>query len=201
MGGTRNRSATTALILATALVSLPFLAIGVVGLVMMPVQIWLVGALYLATVLLAARPIRIHPDADLSPSDVAIVAGIVFLPPGAVAIVAAAARITSDLIGRKRREQIIRNAGAIAISSGVASLVYATAWRDLAPEMSVPASIPAAVLAVLVLVAVDLGQLYVLLVALRGAILRQGWRWFVRTGRAQLLWSLAAVITIEVILI
>ena len=201
MGGTRNRSATRALILATTVVSLPFLAIGVVGLVMMPVELWLVAALYLATVALAARPIRIHPDADLSPSDVAIVAGIVFLPPGAVAIVAALARITSDLIGRKRREQIIRNAGAIAISSGVASLVYAIAWQGLAPDMSAPASIPAAVLAVLALVAVDLGQLYVLLVALRGVVPGQGWRWFVRTGRAQLLWSLAAVITIEIILI
>ena len=98
MGGTRTSSATTGLVAATALVSIPFIAIGVAGLVLMPVQLWLVGALYLATVILAARPIKIHPDADLSPSDVAIVAGIVFLPPGAVAIVAAVARLTSDLI-------------------------------------------------------------------------------------------------------
>jgi diguanylate cyclase (GGDEF)-like protein len=197
----RNRSATTGLIAATTLLALPFLAIGVLSLVMMPVQLWLVAGLYVATVVLAARPIRIHPDADLSPSDVAIVAGIVFLPPGAVSIVAACARLTSDIIGGKRREQIVRNAGAIAISSGVASLVYAVVWRAFAPQMNAPASIPAAVIAVLALVAVDLGQLYLLLVALRGAILEQGWRWFVRTGRAQLLWSLAAVITIEIILI
>jgi diguanylate cyclase (GGDEF)-like protein len=201
MGAERNRSATAGLILATALISTPFLAIGVVGLVLMPVQLWLVAGLYAATVILAARPIRIHPDADLSPSDVAIVAGVVFLPPGAVAIVAAVARMTSDIIGRKRREQIIRNAAAIAISSGAASLIYAIVWRTLEPSMSVPASIPAAVVAVLALVAIDLGQLYLLLVALRGAVLEQGWRWFVRTGRAQLLWSLAAVITIEIILI
>ena len=201
MGGVRNPSATTGLILATAAVSILFLAIGVVGLIQMPVQLWLVGALYAATVILAARPIKIHPDADLSPSDVAIVAGIVFLPPGTVSIVAAVARLTSDLIGRKRREQIIRNAAAIAVSSGVASLVYAIVWRALSPQMHEPASIPAAVVAVLALVAVDLGQLYLLLVVLRGAILGQGWRWFVRTGRAQLLWSLAAVITIEIILI
>src|SRR2546423_14248708 len=176
MEGLRNRSATTGLIVATALVSLPFRAIGAIGLFLMPVQLWLVGALYAATVLLAARPIKIHPDADLSPSDVAIVAGVVFLPPGAVSIVAAVARMTSDIIGRKRREQIVRNAAAIAISSGVASLVYAIVWRALEPQMSVPASIPAAVVAVLALVAVDLGQLYLLLVALRGAIPEKAWR-------------------------
>jgi len=201
MDGPRNRSATRGLILATALVSLPFLAIGVIGLLMMPVELWLVGGLYVATVLLAARPIKIHPDADLSPSDVAIVAGVVFLPPGAVSIVAAVARVTSDLIGRKRPEQIIRNGAAIVVSSGSASLVYAILWRALGTDMSTTASIPAAVLAVLVLVAVDLGQLYLLLSALRCSLVLQGWRWFVRTGRAQLLWSLAAVITIEIILI
>src|SRR5258708_23052058 len=144
MGGTRNRSATTGLIVATAVASLPFLAIGVASLVVMPVQLWLVAALYVATVFLAARPIRIHPDADLSPSDVAIVAGIVFLPPGAVAIVAAMARLTRDLVGRKPRQQIVRNASAIAVSSGVASLVYSIGWQALMPNMSTAASIPAA---------------------------------------------------------
>src|SRR5437868_13692523 len=201
MDGLRTRSATTGLILATALVSLPFLAIGAIGLFLMPVQLWLVGALYAATVLLAARPIKIHPDADLSPSDVAIVAGVVFLPPGAVSIVAAVARLTSDVIGQKRREQIIRNAAAIAVSSGTASLVYAIVWRALGPQMTATASVPAAVFAVVALVTVDLGQLYLLLSALRGSMILQGWRWFVRTGRAQLPWSLAAVITIEIILI
>jgi diguanylate cyclase (GGDEF)-like protein len=201
MSGVRDRSATAALVVATAVVSLPFLAIGMVGLLLMPVQPWLVGAVYATTVLLAARPLRIHPDADLSPSDVAVVAGVVLLPPGAVSIVAGLARLTSDVMAGKRREQVVRNAAAIAISSGVASLLYAIVWRTLAPGMSVPASIPAAVVAVLALVAVDLGQLSLLLVALRGTLLAQGWRWFVRTGRAQLLWSLAAVITIEIILI
>ena len=200
MGVVRGRSATTALVIASAVASVPFIAIGAQGLVSMPVQLWLVGALYAGAVVLAARPIKIHPDADLSPSDVAIVAGVVFLPPGAVAIVAALARLTSDIAGRKRREQVIRNAAAVAISSGSASFVYAIVWRALAPQLSVPASIPAAVLAALTLVAVDLVQLQLLLLALRGPI-EHGWRWFARTGRAQLLWSLAAVITIEVILI
>jgi diguanylate cyclase (GGDEF)-like protein len=201
MGSARNRSATTGLIVASAISSIPFLALGLISLVTMPVELWLVGGLYAATALLATRPIRIHPDADLSPSDIAIVAGVVLLPPGAVAIVAALARLTTDILGRKRREQIIRNAAAIAISSGVASLVYTIVWQTLEPQMSLAASIPAAVVAVLALVAVDLGQLYLLLAALRGAILEPGWRWFLRTGRAQLLWCVAAVITIEIILI
>src|SRR2546423_10444283 len=100
MSGTRNRSATTALILATVVASTPFLAIGVAGLLLQPVQLWLVGGLYAATVLLAERPIRIHPDADLSPSDVAIVAGIVFLPPGQDALVDALPQLTRDVIDR-----------------------------------------------------------------------------------------------------
>ena len=201
MGGGRDRSAVTGLILATVVAALPFLAIGGIGLSLMPVQLWLFGALYIATVLLAARPIKIHPDADLSPSDVAIVAGIVFLPPGAVAIVAALARLTSDVVGRKRAEQMVRNSAAIALSSGVASLVYAIGWRVFSPDMNASASVPAAVLAVCALVAMDLGQLYLLLLALRGGQLERGWRWLLRTGRAQLLWSLAAVVAIEIILI
>src|SRR5438445_6221100 len=201
MRGLRGRPATTALILATTVLAMPFLAIGAIALLLMPVQLWLVGGLYAAAVLLATRPIRIHPDADLSPSDAAVEAAVVFLPPGVVSIVAGLARLTNDVLARKRTEQIVRNAAAIAISSGVASLVYAILWSALAPGMDVPASIPAAVVAVLVLVAVDLTQLYLLLVALRGVVLEQGWRWFIRTGRAQLLWSLAAVITIEIILI
>src|SRR5438046_1159711 len=115
----RGRSATTVLIVATALVSTPFLAIGAVALFLMPVQLWLVGGLYAAAVLLATRPIRIHPDADLSPSDVAIVAGVVFLPPGVVSIVAGLARLTNDIVARKRRELIVRNDNALVCYSGV----------------------------------------------------------------------------------
>src|SRR5256885_14777966 len=185
MGGARNRTAPTGLIFATAIASVPFLAIGVASLVVMPVQLWLVAALYVATTLLAARPIRIHPDADLSPSDVAIVAGVVFLPPGAVSIVAAVARMTSDVIGQKRREQIIRNAAAIAVSSGTASLVYAIVWRALGPQMTATASVPAAVFAVVALVTVDLGQLYLLPSPPRGPMILQAGRWFGRTRRGQ----------------
>src|SRR6266849_11219795 len=57
------------------------------------------------------------------------------------------------------------------------------------------------IFAVIALVAVDLGQMYLLLMTLRSTTLESGWRWLVRTGRAQLLWSLAAVISIEIILI
>ena len=202
MGAVRNQAALTALIVTTAAVALPFVGLGAASLVLMPVQLWLVtGGLYVATVLLATRPIKIHPDADLSPSDVAIIAGIILLPPGAVALVAGLARLTNDLLAHKRVEQVARNAAAIAVSSGVASVVFAIVWRAAAPRMDLPASIPAAVLAVLALVLVDIGQLSLLLLALRGPSLDRGWRWLLRTGRAQLLWGLAAVISIEIILI
>ena len=201
MGGVRNRAAATSLIVATALVSLPFLALGAANLMTTPFELWLVGALFFATVVLSARPIRIHPDADLSPSDVAIIAGVILLPPGAVAIVAGLARLTSDIVTHKRFEQIARNSAAVAISSGVASVVYTILWAAFRPRLDLPASIPSAVLAVVALVAVDIGQLYLLLLALRGATLDRGWQWLARTGRAQLLWGLAAVISIEVILI
>jgi diguanylate cyclase (GGDEF)-like protein len=201
MGGGRNATATRALIGATAIAALPFAVLGLGGLLPSPVPLWLVGGLYLATVLLSARPIKIHPDATLSPSDIAIVAGVIFLPVGVVSLVAGAARLTTDLLGKKRREQIVRNTAAVAVSSGTASVVYAIAFAALGRAFGAAASIPAAVLAVTTLVAVDLGQLYLLLVALRGAQLQRGWRWIALTGRAQLLWSLAAAITIEVILI
>lgn len=201
MGGTRNRAAVTGLIVATALASLPFLAQGVAALIVVPAQLWLAGVLYLAAVILASRSIKIHPDADLSPSDIAIIAAVIFLPPGGAALVAGFARLTNDLLTRKRREQIIRNASAVALSSGLASVVFALVFRAFAPRMDLPASIPAAVFAVVILVAVDIGQLYLLLLALRGPSLERGWRWLLRTARAQLLWGLAAVIAIEIIII
>lgn len=201
MGAARNRAATTGLIAVTAIVALPFLALGIVGAVLAPEQLWLVGGLYAAAVVLATRPIKIHPDADLSPSDVAIIAGVILLPPGTVALVAGLARLTNDVVGRKRPEQVIRNAAAVAVSSGVASLTYALMWRLFAARMDLSASIPAAAAAVAALVTVDIGQLYLLLVALRGPSMDRGWRWLLRTGRAQLLWGLAAVIALEVILV
>src|SRR5438105_11455123 len=109
MRGLRDRSATTVLIVTTALLSIPFLALGVVALLLMPVQLWLVGGLYAAAVLLATRPIRIHPDADLSPSDVAIVAGVVVLPPGVGSIVARLALLPDDSVARQRGEQLHRS--------------------------------------------------------------------------------------------
>ncbi|HVR89213.1 MAG TPA: GAF domain-containing protein [Candidatus Limnocylindria bacterium] len=197
----RDRWATTALVAATAVGALPFLAIGVLGLGAAGLELSLVGLLYLATVGLALRPIRIHPDADLSPSDVAILAAVILLPPGGASLVAALGRITNDLLARKRTEQIVRNAGAVAISSGMASLVYAIVWSTSMGIVGLVASVPAAVAAVLVLVGTDLAQLYLLLLALRAPMVDRGLHWVARTGRAQLLWGLAAVITIEVIII
>ena len=200
MPGVRNRAATTLLVAGTAVAALPFLVAGVLVLAAAAQPPLLVAGLYVATVALATRPIRIHPDADLSPSDVAILAGVILLPPPAVSLVAGLARLTNDLIGGKRAEQVVRNVAAVAISSGLASLAYAAVVALGANAIGIDAAVPAAVAAVVALVAADLGQLYLLLGALR-APSERGWRWVGRTARAQLLWGLAAVVTIEVIFI
>ncbi|HEX9270308.1 MAG TPA: GAF domain-containing protein [Candidatus Limnocylindria bacterium] len=197
----RRPSATTPLVLLTALAAVPFFALGGFTLLRSTADPLLVAALYALTVVLAVRPIRIHADVDLSPSDVAILAGVVLLPPGAVSVVAGLARLTNDLAGHKRLEQIVRNAGAVAISSGVASLGYGAVMDAASGVLGTGGTIPAAVAAALLLVATDLAQLYLLLLALRGNGVGLGWRWLLRTGRAQLLWGLAAVISIEMVLI
>src|SRR6266542_649855 len=197
----RRPSATTPLVLLTALAAVPFFALGGFTLLRSTADPLLVAALYALTVVLAVRPIRIHADVDLSPSDVAILAGVVLLPPGAVSVVAGLARLTNDLAGHKRLEQIVRNAGAVAISSGVASLGYGAVMDAASGVLGTGGTIPAAVAAALLLVAADLAQLYLLLLALRGNGVGLGWRWLLRTGRAQLLWGLAAVISIEMVLI
>ena len=198
--GTPRRSAIRLLVAATALLAVPFLGIGVQALGRPQLDLLVPLAIFLVTVGLSLRPIKIHPDAELSPSDVALLAGIVVLPAGAVVPLAAGARLVVDLIRGKRPEQLVRNAGAVAIDTGIASLVYAVLLEQGADTMGViTASIPSAAAAVLALVFVDLAQLYLLLLVLRAPMVDHGLRWFIRTSRAQLLWGFAAVIAIEII--
>jgi len=187
------------LVVSTAVLALPFVWIGAQALGRPGVEPLVPIAIFIATVGLSLRPIKIHPDAELSPSDVALLAAIVVLPAGAVVPIAAAGRLVVDVIKGKRPEQIIRNAGTVAIDTGIASLVYTLLTERGAATMGLTASIPAAVAAVLALVFVDIAQLYLLLTVLRAPMADHGFRWFVRTSRAQLLWGFAAVIAIEII--
>ncbi|MDQ2952638.1 MAG: GAF domain-containing protein, partial [Chloroflexota bacterium] len=153
--------------------------------------------------ILSLRPIRVQPNTELSPSDVAVLVGIVFLTPGSVALVAAGARILTDLVTRKRPIQIARNAAAVAIATGTAAAIYRLVLGQTAGLADAAAStILAGVLAVVALVGVDIGQIFLLQLALRSiGFDRSAWSWIGRTMRAQLLWSLAAVISIQVVLI
>ena len=160
--------------------------------------------LLLLAFLLSLRPIRVQLNTELSPSDVAVLIGIVLLPPGSVAIVAAGGRILTDLFTGKRPIQLIRNTAAVTIATGTAALAYRAVLDTVmaVTDQLVAATILAGVLAVIVLVGLDIAQIALLQRAL-GTIAfdRAAWQWVARTVRAQLLWSLAAVITLQVVLI
>lgn len=191
------------LVVATAVVAAPFVVTGALdvagGRVDPSVFFPLLGLAFL----LSLRPIRVQLNTELSPSDVAVLTAILLLPPGAVALVAAGGRVLTDVVTRKRPIQIIRNAGAVLIATGTAAVVYRVVVRIAIGQLdAASAAIVASVSAALILVTLDIVQIVLLQWALgtfqvgRGVI-----AWIQRTGRAQLLWSLATVITLQIVLI
>ncbi len=191
------------LIAVTVLVATPYVALGVRDALDGLVSPEYLGLLFLSAFVLSVRPIRVQTNTELSASDVAVIAGIVLMPPGAVACMAAAARLANDLLSGKRPLQIIRNAAAVAVATGTAAAVYTMSRAEITALLDPTAStIIAGVIAVLVLVFVDISQIVLLQRALRNVDLDRVTRqWVDRTVRAQLLWSLAAVITVQVVLI
>ncbi|TMC53276.1 MAG: hypothetical protein E6J19_15405, partial [Chloroflexi bacterium] len=165
-------------------------------------RVEMIGTLLALAFLLSLRPIRVQTNTELSPSDVAVITGIVLLPPGSVALVAAGARLLTDVVTRKKPVQITRNVAAVTIATGTAAAIYRIVrggmWDAVDPAA---ATILPGVIAVVALVALDLTQIAVLQRALRNIMFdRNAWQWIARTMRAQLLWSLAAVITVQVVL-
>ena len=80
-----------------------------------------------------------------------MIAGIILMPPGAVATMAAAARLANDLLSGKRPLQIIRNAASVAVATGTAAAIYAMFSDELLALVDpVAATIIAGVVAVLV---------------------------------------------------
>ncbi len=186
------------LILASVVLAVPFLVDGALDVAAGRARLDVVGLLLALAFLLSLRPIRVQANTELSPSDVAVLIGIVVLPPGCVALAAAGGRILTDVSTRKRPVQLIRNAAAVTIASGAAALTYRAVLAQAVPLADPAAStILSGVLAVLVLVGVDLTQIALLQRAL-GTIRfdRAAFGWLTRTMGAQLLWSLAAVITL-----
>ena len=191
------------LVTASVILALPFLVMGVMDVARDRARPDVVLPLLALAFLLSLRPIRVQPNTELSPSDVAVLTGIVLLPPGAVALVAASARVLTDLVTRKRPVQLVRNAAAVTIATGTAAAIYRIVLGQTAGLLDpAAATILAGVIAVLALVGLDIGQILLLQRALRVIRFdRSAWIWVSRTMRAQLLWSLAAVITLQVVLI
>src|SRR6184192_4604920 len=107
----------------TCLAAIPFIALGLedalgVDAPATPVAFYI----WALCVLLSFRPVRIAPNVELSASEVAVLAGVVLLPPGELALVAAAARLVIDIASRKSLVRIMRNVAAQAISAGTATL-------------------------------------------------------------------------------
>jgi diguanylate cyclase (GGDEF)-like protein len=187
----------------TCLVAVPFIALGVQDVLgdEPPTVAFYIWAL---CVLLSLRPIRIATNVELSASEVAVLAGVVLLPPGTLALVAASARFVNDLVTRKSPIRILRNSAAQAISAGAAAMTFQLVIMSMVDRITgtVGEVIVAGAIAATALVALDLGQIIALQLILgTERLTRSTIGWIGRTGRAQLLWGLAAVITIEIVLI
>ena len=183
--------------------AVPFLVTGALDAAAGRARLDVVFPLMALAFLLSLRPIRVQANTELSPSDVAVLIGIVLLQPASVALVAAGGRVLTDVFTRKRPVQLIRNAAAVTLAASAAAVVYRAVLAQAVPLADPAAStILPGVLAVLVLVGVDIGQIALLQRALRTISFdRAAWHWITRTVRAQLLWSLAAVITLQIVLI
>ncbi len=188
----------------TCLVAAPFVALGIQDVLNDEPPGIVAFYIWALCVLLSLRPIRIAPTVELSASEVAVLAGVVLLTPGQLALVAAFARIVVDLATRKSPVRIIRNSAAQAISAGTAAMVFQLILQSMADRIIGPIAevIAAGALAALALVVLDLGQILALQLMLGTERLSgQTLGWINRTGRAQLLWGLAAVIAVEIILV
>lgn len=188
----------------TCLVAAPFIAIGVQDVLGDDPPTAVAFYIWALCVLLSIRPIRVAQNVELSASEVAVLAGVVLLPPGTLALVAGSARLVNDLASRKSLVRILRNAAAQAISAGASAMVFQLVIMSSAERIigSVAEVIVAGFAAAVMLVVLDLGQILSLQLILGTERLsRSATVWIGRTGRAQLLWGLAAVIAIEIVLI
>src|SRR5437899_11356281 len=97
------------LIAVTVLAATPYVRFGVRDALDGRVPPEYLGLLFLAAFVLSVRPIRVQSNTELSASDVAVIAGIVLMPPGAVASMAAAARLANDILSGKPPADLVRH--------------------------------------------------------------------------------------------
>ena len=96
------------LVAASVVLALPFLLMGGLDVSRGRARPDVLIPLLILAFFLSLRPIRVQTNTELSPSDVAVLTGIVLLPPGSVALVAAGARLLTDIFTRKRPIQALR---------------------------------------------------------------------------------------------
>jgi len=135
MSGLRRFDRPALLAVASALLALPFLVDGLLGIGddSPRGELPLAAAVAALAVLLASRPIRIGSFARLSAMDVPLVAALVILPPGDVVLAAAAARLAAGLIDRQGRVRLLRGSAASVIALGTAAYVLGALTVALAP--------------------------------------------------------------------
>src|SRR5256885_10080085 len=153
-----------AFIALPCLVAFPFITLGVqdvLGAEPPPPVAFYIWAL---CVLLSLRPIRIAPNVELSASEVAVLAGVVLLPPGTLALVAGSARFVNDLVTRKSPIRILRNSAAQAISAGTAAMAFQLVIMSMIDRITgtIGEVIVAGAIAATALVVLDLGQIIAL---------------------------------------
>ncbi len=185
------------LVAATAVAALPFVVVGLASL--RSSEPFFPAAILVAIAVLALRPVRAGLASEISLAELPILAGILLLPPIAIAPLAAAARAASDVALHRAPAQVAWNAAAVALSTGAGSLAFALASPLTAPMGGTAAALTSAVLAASVYVVVGIAQLAALVETLPAAPSgRRVWPWAWGAVRTQLVWGIGAAITVEV---
>src|SRR2546426_217494 len=195
---------TYALVAVTCLAAAPFVALGLRDALGGEPPSTVALYLWALTVLLSFRPIRIASNVELSASELAVLAGMMLVPPGELALLTAFARLVVDIATRKSPVRILRNTAAQAISAGTAAIVFRVTVASSADRIvgNVGELILAGALGTFALVLLDVAQILTLQLVLGVERLdRRARAWIGRTARAQLLWGFTAVITIQIVLI
>src|SRR3989442_1576444 len=115
---------TYTLVAVTCLAAAPFVALGLRDAFGGEPPSTVALYLWALPVLLSFRPIRIASNVELSASELAVLAGMMLVPPGELALLTAFARLVVDIATRKSPVRILRNTAAQAISAGTAAIVF-----------------------------------------------------------------------------
>ena len=195
----RPRARTVVLTAGTVAAALPFVVLGLQSVAGQEVPLLVVAGLAVTAGVLALWPIKLRPDLELSPAEVAIFAALLFTPAGCASLVAAGARVGARIASPRSPIRAVRDVAAAVAAAGFASLLYVemvdTLGRTLGPRASIAASVLAAAL-YLALLIVQIAAWRVVhgrsdLPAL-GPLASP-------TGRTHVLWLVGSVVAFEIV--